>query len=151
MIRLVASTICRRHYHSNMRDICYSISCLHDGIRIKTQEIKMCKLVLLRFSVPLDLLAIIRPYLIMKNKKEFYPMLRPILESRDKKYLLTESKLYRLEIIPVQAITHLRWVLVHMQYSFTPVSKMHYIRYLKNNNETEYTLNQLLWLLEYWI
>jgi len=78
-------------------------------------------------------------------------MLRPILESRDKKYLLTESKLYRLEIIPVQAITHLRWVLVHMQYSFTPVSKMHYIRYLKNNNETEYTLNQLLWLLEYWI
>lgn len=151
MIRLVASTICRRHYHSNTRDICFEISCLHDGIRIKTQEIKMCKLVLMRMGVTLDILAVIKPYLIMKHKKAFYPMLRPMLHSRDKKYLLTESKLYRMEIIPVQAITHLRWVLVHMQYSFTPLSKMYYIRYLKNNNETEYTGEQLLWLLEYWI
>lgn len=151
MIRLVASTIGRRRYHSNIRDICYAISCLHDGIRIKTQEIKMCKFVLMRMGVTLDILAVIQPYLIMKHKKAFYPMLRPILHSRDKKYLLTESKLYRLEIIPVQSITLLRWVLVHMQYSFTPVSKMYYIRYLKNNNQTEYTNEQLLWLLEYWI
>ena len=151
MIRLVASTICRRHYHSKTRDICFEISCLHDGMRIKTQEIKMCKLVLMRMGVTLDILAVIKPYLIMKHKKAFYPMLRPMLHSRDKKYLLTESKLYRMEIIPVQAITHLRWVLVHMQYSFTPLSKMYYIRYLKNNNETEYTCEQLLWLLEYWI
>ena len=151
MIRLVASTIRPRPYHSNLRDICYAISCLHDGICIKAQEIKMCKLVLLRNEVPLDLFAVIQPYLIMKHKKEFYPMLRPILHSRDKNYLLTESKLYRLDIIPFQVITHLRWVLVHMQYSFTPVSKMYYIRYLKNNYETEYTHDQLLWLLEYWI
>ena len=84
MIRLVASTIGRRHYHSNTRDICYSISCLHDGIRIKSQEIKMCKLVLLRNDVPIDLLAVIKPYLITKHKNAFYPMLRPILHSRDK-------------------------------------------------------------------
>jgi len=151
MIRLVASTISRRNYHSNVRDICYAISCIHDGIRIKAKEIKMCKLVLLRNDVPLDILAVIQPYLIMKHKNAFYPILRPILHSRDKKYLLTESKLYRLEIIPFQAIPLLRWVLVHMQYSFTPVSKMYYIRYLKNNNEIEYTGEQLLWLLEYWI
>jgi hypothetical protein len=109
MIRTVASTIlerpmmCRgnekpskkRMVEKHINELSYMISTFRNTIVGVSRESKWCKLALLRNRVPIEVFALIKPFLIMPGVQDYYPS---VSEHRlpVRKYLRVEAKLYRM-------------------------------------------------------
>jgi hypothetical protein len=122
MIRIVASTIVERPmltrngaspsthelFQKHIRDLPCTIECFRNAIVSVSRESKWCKLALLRNRVPVELFSLIKPYLIMKGDQDFYPS---VADNRvpHRKYLLIESKLYRMELANDSTLTRIRY------------------------------------------
>ena len=127
MIRIVASTIIERpmltrdgQYPStyqfvqkHSKDLPYMIECFRNAIVSVSRESKWCKLALLRKGVPVEVFTLIKPYLIQKNEQDFYPS---VSDNRvpHRKYLLIESKLYRMELANHMTLAPIRWYIEHL-------------------------------------
>jgi hypothetical protein len=111
MIRTAASTIIERPMltrdglppstcqlvQKHISDLPYMIECFRNAVVSVSRESKLCKLALLRNRVPVEVFSLIKPFLIMKGAQDFYPSVSDHRVPR-RKYLLIESKLYRMEL-----------------------------------------------------
>jgi hypothetical protein len=127
MIRTVASTIVERPMltrngdrpsthaliQKHISDLPYMIECFHNAIASVSREMKWCKLALLRNSVPVEVLSLIKPFLIMKGAQDFYPSVSDNRVPR-RKYLLIESKLYRMELANDTTLVPIRKYFEHL-------------------------------------
>jgi hypothetical protein len=127
MIRTVASTIVERPMltrsgdtpstqalvQKHISELPYMIECFHNAIVSVTREMKWCKLALLRNRVPVEVLSLIKPFLIMKDAQDFYPI---VSNNRvpHRKYLLLESKLYRMELANDNTLGDIRKYIEHL-------------------------------------
>ena len=127
MIRTVASTIVDRPMlirngsrpsthdlvQKHIRDLPYMIECFRNAIVSVTRESKWCKLALLRNRVPVEIFSLIQPFLIMKDEQDFYPS---VADNRvpHRKYLLIESKLYRMELVNNTNLSDIRVYIEHL-------------------------------------
>jgi hypothetical protein len=127
MIRIVASTIIDRPMltrdgskpstqqlvQKHIKDLPYMIECFRNAIVSVSRESKWCKLALLRKGVPIEVFSLIQPYLIMKNQEDFYPT---VSDNRvpHRKYLLIESKLYRMELANNTTLGDIRRYIEHL-------------------------------------
>jgi hypothetical protein len=128
MIRTVASTIVERPMlirdgatpstHSlvenHIRELPYMIECFRNAIVSVSRESKWGKLALLRNRVPVEIFSLIQPFLIMKGEQDFYPS---VADNRvpHRKYLIIESKLYRMEIVNADALGDIRRYIENLQ------------------------------------
>jgi len=127
MIRTVASTIVERPMltrngdrpsthalvHRHISELPYMIECFHNAIVSVSREMKWCKLALLRNQVPIEVISLIKPFLIMKDEQDFYPSVSDNRVPR-RKYLLIESKLYRMELANDMTLVSIRWYIEHL-------------------------------------
>ena len=171
MIRLVASTmiprpmLCdkppnNRRVRHHMTHFAYMIREIFDGIQQKAGEFKWVKVILMRNNVPMDIFEMIQPYLIRKGQFELYPP-SSISSAQcvpQKKYYVTESKLYRLGLMPAEAVLEIRyWILIYRAYYTNRHLNREFIEHLKNvymrftYNRIEYTNAELEQLLDYWV
>jgi hypothetical protein len=90
------------------------IECFHNAIVSVSREMKWSKLVLLRNSLPIEIISLIKPFLIMKDVQDFYPSVSENRVPR-RKYLLIESKLYRMELANDTTLVPLRWYIEHLE------------------------------------
>jgi len=127
MIRAVASTIMERpmlnrkgtthsrdtFVHKHISDLPYMIECFHSAFVSVIRETKWCKLVLLRHSIPIEVFSFIKSYLFMKHAQVFYPT---ILDNYvpPRKYLLIESKLYRMGLANDTTLHDIRKYIMHL-------------------------------------
>jgi len=126
MIRTVASTIVERPMltrdgdrpsthelvHKHISELPYMIECFHNAIVSVSREMKWCKLLLLRNRVPIEVISLIKPFLIMKDVQDFYPSVSDNSVPR-RKYLLIESKLYRMELANDMTLVAIRKHIEH--------------------------------------
>jgi hypothetical protein len=89
------------------------IQCFHNAIVSVSREMKWCKLALLRNSVPIEVISLIKQFLIMKDEQDFYPSVSDNSVPR-RKYLLIESKLYRMELANDMTLVPIRWYIEHL-------------------------------------
>jgi len=127
MIRAVASTIVERpmltrngavpsteqFVHKHISDLPYTIQCFHNAMVTITREMKWCKIVLLRKRIPIEVFALIKPFLFMKDVQDFYPSVLDNCVPR-RKYLLIESKLYRMELANDATLKDIRKYIEHL-------------------------------------
>ena len=122
MIRIVASTIVERPmltrngerpsthdlFQKHIRDLPFIIECFRNAVVSVSRESKWGKLVLLRNRIPVELFTLIQPFLIMKGEQDFYPS---VSDNRvpHRKYLLIESKLYRMELANESTLGKIRY------------------------------------------
>jgi hypothetical protein len=127
MIRAVASTIVERPMltrngdppsihalvHKHISDLPYMIECFHNAMVTVTREMKWCKIALLRKRIPIEVFTLIQPFLFMKDVQDFYPS---VLDNRvpRRKYLLIESKLYRMELANDATLKYIRWYIENL-------------------------------------
>jgi hypothetical protein len=171
MIRLVSSTIIprpmlydeppsNRLVRHHMMHFAYMIREIFDGIQQKAAEFKWVKLILMRNNVPMDVFEMIKPYLICKGQFELYPPSSISSEQcvPQKKYYVTESKLYRLGLMPVEAVLEIRyWILIYRAYYTNRHLNRAFMEHLKNvylrftYKHIEYSNIELEELLDYWL
>ena len=127
MIRTVASTIIERPMltrnghapsthrlvHRHISELPYMIECFRNAIVSVSKESKWGKLVLLRNRVPIEVFSLIKPFLIMKGAQDFYPSVSDNRVPR-RKYLLIESKLYRMELANDTTLKNIRRYIEHL-------------------------------------
>jgi len=184
MIRLIASTIIDRPMltHSNKKtdmkkfverhieELPYTIQAFRNSIVSVSREYKWCKLALMRKRIPLEIFTLIQPYLIMKHEKEYYPNVTHNQMVVPRKYLLLESKLYRMDIANDQTLKQIRQYLYetcefreetkrnawHLRQFIALDKKLNFIRHVlhlryhsigKGINYTKYDVE---YLLRYW-
>jgi len=127
MIRAVASTIVERPmltrngetpsmhalFHKHISDLPYMIECFHNAMVTVTKEMKWCKIALLRKRIPIEVFTLIKPFLFMKDVQDFYPS---VLDNRvpRRKYLLIESKLYRMELANDATLRYIRYYIENL-------------------------------------
>lgn len=127
MIRTVTSTIIERPMltrtghalpthrlvHRHISELPYMIECFRNAMISVSKESKWCKLVLLRNQVPIEVFTLIKPYLILKGAKDFYPS---VSDNRVpcRKYLLVEAKLYRMELANDTTLKNIRRYIEHL-------------------------------------
>ena len=127
MIRTVASTLIEfpmltrngaspsTHtlFQKHISDLPYMIECFNNAIVSVSREMKWCKLVFMRNHVPVEVSSLIKPFLIMKGAQDFYPS---VSDNRvpNRKYLLIESKLYRMEIANDNTLGDIRKYIQHL-------------------------------------
>jgi len=178
MIRIVASTIVERPMltrnganpstyelvQKHIRDLPFMIECVRNAIVSVSRESKWCKLALLRNRVPVELFSLIKPYLIMKGEQDFYPS---VADNRvpHRKYLLIESKLYRMELANDNTLRDIRryieylddfkegtkrnsWNLwIFRNYYSARTDFLKYVLYLRGLSGDE---NEAEYILRYW-
>jgi hypothetical protein len=107
MIRIVASTIVERPMlfrdkehliKQHIHELPNIIRSFRNAIVTVSRESKWCKMALLRKGVPVEIFALIQPYLITKGSHAFYPNVARDQCVAPHKYFLIESKLYRMEL-----------------------------------------------------
>ena len=127
MIREVASTIIERPMlirngdipsidalvQRHISELPYMIECFHNAIVSVSREMKWCKLAFLRNRVPVEVLSLIKPFLIVKDEQDFYPIVSDNRVPR-RKYLLLESKLYRMELANDNTLGDIRKYIQHL-------------------------------------
>jgi hypothetical protein len=127
MIRIVASTIIERPmltrngdrpstqalFQKHISELPYMIECFHNAMVSVTREMKWCKLAFLRNRVPVEVISLIKPFLIMKDAQDFYPSISDNRVPR-RKYLLIESKLYRMELANDMTLVPIRRYIEHL-------------------------------------
>ena len=138
MIRLVASTILERpmlirsgtkstmeqHVKQHIYELPNMMKWFRNAIVSVSRWSKWGKLVLLRNNVPVEIFDLVKPFLICRGKKDFYPNVSCDQWVPRRKYLLLEAKLYRLEIVCDKTHHFIRHFIAD-NYEFREESKTH--------------------------
>ena len=128
MIRIVASTIVerpmltrngekpsrQRYVQNHITGLPYMMQCFRNAIVSVSRESKWVKLALMRNGVPIEIFSLIKPYLIMKNAQDFYPIVSYDQCVPHRKYLLIESKLYRMGLANETTLHDIRKYIMHL-------------------------------------
>ena len=122
MIRTVVSTIVERpmlirsntqptkkeYFVRHIMELPNAIRCFRNAIVSVSRESKWCKLALLRNHVPVEIFALIQPFLIRRGAQDFYPSVACDQWVPHRKYLMLEAKLYRMELIHDKTLPNVR-------------------------------------------
>jgi len=183
MIRLVASTIIERPmlvrsgskptvqqcFEQHIVELPNMIRWFRNAIVSVSREFKWVKLALLRKGIPIEIFSTIEPYLIMHGEKDFFPTVACDQWVAHRKYLLIESKLFRLELTNEETKERIRsyifdsyesreetkhgiWPIRQFKQDFRRKEFMSFVLYLRyiTTGDCSIDINEAEHLMKYW-